>query len=491
MTDLLSAELEKHRGLVPFGNTPTGSAWASKALHPAAGHTGAGIPDGQSRATAKLATTTTHIVSHPAGSGETWDTDLVFFCHPLCFGYEHSVYGAGDRQSNFWNPTFYGDGDPTLIWDRYMVGTEKFLEMAERYRPTYYSVTLTPVCSSTTNQGTIIAAQYPQDCRMYNTQVTYVVADGKGKTRAESPAPEHPRRGLFANRSALMADVEKRGGPDALNHSSPVNGYDYRRTTQIEGWPQYYNDLNALTILPSAYSAAFADGVYAPYKFTPDSRLWKNSKDVHDYSSAADLAEFELHPTTTTAAITPACTLGYPYVMQGVTGGNGNGNPTIPRGDHNVIHIAIRGMSAAASFRLTIRAGWELETLPGSSIAPFTDGPIEPDPAALLAYSLIVRKLADAYPEKYNSWEQLISVIEKAADAAGVVIPGAQLIGKGARFLYDTFKKKQPAHERSTTARRQPRAPEREASTSRKPHQSKQKPKSERKRSQSAKPARK
>lgn len=462
MTDLLTPEIDKHRGTVPMGTTQNGIEWALKALHPAGGaHGELGVPDGMTRPTAKWTTTSTFVVQHPSGSGDTWDADLVFMNHPMFQGYYHTIYGAGDAQGNFYNPTLYSEVPDTDA--KYNAGLSKFMEMSERYRPLYFGVTLTPIASALANQGTILCAQYPQIHR--KLAIDYQSVEGQRPDRERAPVPvmrdgrrtEKPEeekqpvaptecRKIFSNKELMMKAVGAAGGAGAVLREA-ANLSVQTRVSLLDCWTQYYQDLNALTMLPKVYSSNFADGCYAPYKFTPDSREWKNARDVHMYNSVASCLAFELDPTLMQSAAVQTHTPGYPYVIPGYCR-EYLGWGVLPRGDTNVIHIAIRGMSPSASFKLTIRSGWEIETLPGSTISPFVNGPIEPDPSALTSYSLIIRKLADAYPERYNSWEELVNVIDAASQAAGVVIPGAGIIGKGAKFLYNLFSPKaKPAAE--------------------------------------------
>lgn len=429
-----------------MGTTPTGTAFAAKALHPAGGLTSEGIPDGFSRPTAKWASTSTHVVQHPAGTGDSWDADLVFFCHPSIMGYYNTVYGAGGAQGNFFNPTLYptnpAEGaDTAAILEAYIAGQVKFMAMAERYRPLDFGVTLTPIASALTNQGTILCAQYPQSSRLMQTEAFYIDAKGKGKTadRASEPPFAVVQR-PHVNAEAMQKDLARIGGVEAIQSRLSKslkgdNAFEKEYTSLVEAWPQYYQDLTSLTMMPKVYSSNFSDGCYAPYKFTTDFKKWQSTKEVHRYASSTDMLAFELSPALLMYPFAEHGAVGYPYVLPSLSYDT-VGAPTVARGDYNVIHIALRGMSPSASFKLTIRQSWELETLPGSSIAPFVSGPIEPDAAALYAYSLIVRKLADAYPERYNSWEKLVDVIDAAAQAAGVFIPGAGLVGKGAKALY-------------------------------------------------------
>lgn len=441
MTDLLTPEIEKHRGTTPLGTTQPGIDWALKALHPAGGaHSDGGIPDGMSRPTAKWTTTSTHVVSRPSGTGDTWDCDLVFFSHPMFLGYYHSVYGEGDSQGNFWNPNLFPETPITDV--QYNAGLGKFLEMAERYRPLFHGITLTPIASTLANQGTILCAQYPQVHREMAKDYQSVEFEARQARKVEekydkptSAARVGSIRRNFPNKELFYKNLTSLGGADKVLRDAS-NLSVQTRVSLIDVWSQYYQDLNALNMLPRVYSANFAEGCYAPYKFTPDSRQWRNGRDLHFYNSTVDAAAFELDPTLLQAASVTTATPGYPYVIPGECR-EFVGWGVLPRGDTNVIHIALRGMSPSASFKLTIRTGWEFETLPGSTIASFVSGPIEPDPSAIVSYSLIVRKLADAYPEKYNSWEKLVDVIDQASQAAGVIFPGASVIGKGAKFLYN------------------------------------------------------
>jgi len=276
---------------------------------------------------------------------------------------------------------------------------------------------------------------------MFNHWSTYLPASSR---RPEGSVPPQPVNKTLTSRdvdrsmaeAVRLQDVKgmKEKKAAASDAPRPLNVYD----SPIEGWPDYYKEVASLAQLPNTYIGAFAAGAYAPLKLTRVSSKWRSTRHVFSYAGTQDLVAFGADPTLLQANMTTT-TASYPYVMAGYSESD-PGNAVVPRCDVNVIHIAIRGMSKDASFKLVIRAGFELEPSPGSNICTFMRVPPEEDSSALVAYGRIVRQLKDCYPEAYNSWEKLVDVIETASKAANVVLPGAGLVGDAARWLYNTFK---------------------------------------------------
>lgn len=438
-TNLLAKVIEEVRGTVPFGTTETGINWAKKVLHPAGDGVIAGIPDGFPRPTAKYSIMTTAVVRAPlGGTGDAWDADVVLFHNPLIIGYVRTIYGAEDFSYNLFNPAVYPVAPTDILSSG--AGLSEFATMVETYRPLYYSVTLTPIASTLTNQGTLLIAQYPQRPRMTTIDTTYmpdehqIPRDARGKQVSTSKDVPPPQMSLFHRRNFHATTCAAAVAPKDLPPPLPNAMYTYVRSL-CESYPSWYSDVNTLTLLPNTYVGPFREGGYSVMKLTSGFEHWMSTRDVRYYSGATDSAPFETYPALLERA-TAGTERSYPYVFKGVDTTVSN-LAVLPRCEENVIHLSLRGMEKTAQFKLTIRIGWEFEVLPQSSIAPFIGGPSAPDMAALESYARIALRLKDGYPEAYNSWEKLVDVIEAASDAAGVVIPGAGLIGKAARWIYN------------------------------------------------------
>lgn len=426
------------RGSVPLGTTPTGIEWAMKAMHPAGEGTPHGIPDGFPRPTAKWMITCTKQFVPPTGGAPatTWDLDLICYNHPLIFGYAHGAWGAADSQTTVWNPAVWGGEEPDLT--SYPVGMKNFINMAERYRPMYASVTATPVCSALTNQGTVTVAQYPMMPRVISYDFDQAPEVGyKDKARRPEAAPSatttEPIVPVNSRNPAFAAAAAK------AYKAAPANVTPVRLRSLIEAWPEYYADLSALTILPNTYVGQFKDGAYSVLKFSGNYNEWRSSRQVYQHCGLSGSMHMYLDPTTLDLIPQPTTTFGFPYPNLLQTSLAEDGSPVIQRCEDNVMHLSFRGMDPASTVKITFRYAFECEVLPQSTIAPFVSSPAEPDHAAMYAYSLITRRMKDGYPEAYNSWEKLVNVIKLASKAAGVVIPGAGLIGEAAGWLYDTF----------------------------------------------------
>lgn len=443
------------RGSVPLGTTPTGIEWAMKAMHPAGEGSPAGVPDGFPRPTTKWMITCTSQVSAPAGpAAPSWDFDMVAFNHPLILAYVHSVYGSADTQYNVFNPAIYPNPPSSVAL--YKAGLTEFIGMVERYRPLYSSVTCTPVVSALTNQGSVTIAQYPQvyrdmafDYEIHAESPKKDSVKEKSKKREDEDgaassavapisrtAPnvrvEFPRK--ISNNPGYMEFARREYG------SGPPPNADYTRyRSLLECYSEHYSDLTALTILPNTYVGQFKDGAYSVLKFTGDFNHWRNTRELKQHLGNSGALAMELDPTVLDLAPTAVSTKSYPYpdIIQSCVAESGW--PVLPRCEQNVMQCSFRGLDPTAAVKITFRIAFECEVLPQSPIAPFVSSPAEPDAAALYAYSLITRRMKDGYPEAYNSWEKLVDVIKLASKAAGVVIPGAGLIGDAADWLYKTF----------------------------------------------------
>jgi hypothetical protein len=408
----------------------------------------AGIPDGFPRPTAKYSIMSTSVIHSPYGSSmtDTWDSDMIFFHNPLLLAYMHNLNGTLLYESNIVNPALYTTF-PTTV-QAYHAGLVQFANMTEKYRPLFYSVTLTPVCSALTNQGTIVIAQYPSDPRMTTVDADALSAPSKSRSkekareekRESTPAPSSLR--AFRESCSSQREASMVAAVAAEKVSDPANaeGHNILVRSLCESYTGFYSDVNALTVLPNTYVGAFKEGAYSVMKMSSGFEHWKSTRDIRHYSSVLDSAEFVSHPEVLSRYVR-GFQYAYPYpILAGVDDISGN-CAVFQRSESNIIHVSLRGMHKDAQFKLTIRVGWEFECLPQSPIAPFCNGPSSPDLSAMESYGRIARCIKDGYPEAYNSWERLVDVIEGVADAAGVVFPGAGLIGRGARWLYNQFSK--------------------------------------------------
>lgn len=433
------------RGSVPLGTTPTGIEWAMKALHPAGEGTPSGIPDQFARPTAKWMITSTQQFSAPeGGSGNSWDLDLIGINHPLFFAYYHSIWGAGDSQGTVYNPAIFSSNPSTF--QQYVEGTTQFINMVERYRPMYAAMTCTPVVSSLSNQGSVTVAQYPLEPRYMSIDHQPDTASADGKAVKGKKKEEDEDVGSSTTAAAVPLPIRTTSRNPyhterALKTLPPSNAVNTRIRSQLETWSEYYADLSSLTVLPNSYVGQFKDGVYTVLKFTGDFDHWQNTRSLYTYLGTSGASAIEAAPCTADIAPTAASTNSFPYVIPQYSL-SGSGWPVLPRCEHNVMQCSFRGLDPAAAVKVTFRMAFECEVLPTSTIAPFVSSPAEPDAAALYAYALITRRMKDGYPEAYNSWEKLVDVIKMASKAAGVVIPGAGLIGDAADWMYKTFSSK-------------------------------------------------
>jgi len=297
-----------------------------------------------------------------------WSADLFFFAHPYIFGSIRTVDANGIVA---WSPILNRQIDgATWQQKRQMFGA-----LVERYRLSYLGVTAYHDASAVENNGLLACGQFMETLSC----VSWSGAIGS------TPQP-------------------------ALNRL-------------VEVWPDAPRTFEQLQQLPNAYLGPAREGCYAPYRLSRTCQDWQSGSDPVLHANSGLGRTFTLSNIEVPTVNAPP---DYPY---GLAGPNKNSIDMIHRrADDGVIHIAIRNISANASFTLYIRSGWEYQVLPGTTLAPFSKVSPMYDPVALTTYYRISRELKDAYPASYNDLGKLLGIIGNVAKhVIGALIPAARV----------------------------------------------------------------
>jgi len=380
---------------IALGDTETGRAWALKALHPADPTCDVrGLPDQSSIPSVFQAYTKTfNLTNATPGTAGIWSFDIYFMSHPLIIAAACVYDSAGSYSWSYvLNESFGSSGDS------YATRKSAFMTQVEKYRLAYLSVTGHLDAAAVTNQGMIAVSQYPM--------------------------------------SSLLC------GQDA---STAAPGYIQRGIEVFNELPKTYTQM--LT-LPNAYVENAKEGFYTPYRLSYTHQVWRNARDLHGlipYGNAGSLTTGTSLSATIAAAAPSTTTVSgvFPYGLTGYfTGATQTDCMIHTRMDDGMIHVHAENLHYLSSMVMTYRHGLELQVSPGSPLVPFLKSSPGYDPMAIAAYFKISRELKDAYPEEYNSNNQLLSVLWDIAKAGLTAIPGGTRIGAAAEAIYDTFAKR-------------------------------------------------
>lgn len=377
------------RALQVPGITKAGGAWLAKALHPSdATLKCSGVPEDTSLPTAALNFMTTQTISAPAAA--TWGADVVLAPSPTVFGRTATETAAAYGYTSATNPTL--TANPAAEFGALGKGFSDllvagFCSNALRYRLMYASVTVSLTASATSNEGSVVAAQYDaQPIQTYSVP-----------------------------------------GFDATQN--PVGTW-FSRTNQA--WYNSPHSTAALQSMPGAVSWDAKKGVYLVLKLDEDAMNWHSAYETYvplscDTSPAvmvpgitAAFGNFTDHATAgAAAAVQP------PWGIHGTWGlpaASGTGATSAieagtiaavyPPTCGNVGTIRFTGLNASASLILTWRVGYEVIASPLSPYVTFMSAPVPADPIAIAAYHAISREMLAAYPAEYNIFGALFNVIK-------------------------------------------------------------------------------
>lgn len=376
-----------------LGHTPAGSAWALKALHPAADSVPLrGIPDADSFPSVCMDYETVIQIQAPVGSVGVWACQLYVLPHvvqPLSwFSYDtssvHFQYGGAI------NPTM-----PQL--GAYEDSTFTCTSLCSAYRMLYCGATADLDAGALNNQGSVVAGQFPVTKQRFNYSVL---------------APTAPFGIPYEH-------------VDCYNYTSNFPGMQVSQ-------------------LPGAYMGLAQQGCYMPVKLDPHSP-WVTTAECNCVTLATPTAattpnpascRFFNLPTTSNAGGTfPffSGNMAYPCAGAYVANVNGfmSGSSTIGFQQKNIGLMVFYNLNINASLTVKVKWGVEMRVSPLSVLAPAMQPSAMTDSLAMEAYSDLAATLPWAYPSSYNSWEMILKVIKgawnvlrPAAAAALGTLPG-------------------------------------------------------------------
>lgn len=326
----------------------------------------------------------TYVIEPPVDPNPTsWSFDMTVTPHPVSFACYDQVNANGTRNN-------------TALLNSQLAGNthaEKFASfrsVCDRWRLAYMSVTIQQDAPALADQGSIAACQT-----------------------------------AFA--------------PMRNNFSYVSGGYYWAARPVVSTTQGDKPAFTKIQSMPGAYFTKSKEGCYMPIKLTRTCQNWR-SDSTNTFVSYSD------HPATENGSFPLSKTLMtnsyscYPfYTLREATVdpavGTFVGDVTSDMCNDAVGHISVQNVAATTRFTVFVRAGYELQVLPGTVLTPQQMLSPEHDELALNNYFAISRKMKDAYPADYNDLGKIWSVIKTAAKSVLPFlsnVPGVPgLVGKG------------------------------------------------------------
>jgi hypothetical protein len=354
---------------VKLGDTDSGSAWAMKALNPAAPLALQGIPDSSCLARVVKHFERTITVSFAAAAAN-WNLDVLLHPNPWTPACTLTYDGATATFAQVIN-TQLGASDDAIRTFLY--------EQTEAYRVCYASMTAIMDATSITNSGLVAATQY---------MMVPLTGSCEGKTFA-------------------------------------IDGV--ARTFEV--WPDPPRNYDQLIQMPGTYVGEAKEGCYLPLRIDPELK-WVHSNDerLHINVDDAIAKGWTGHNLSgSTLPVAAGHTTSWPFGIYSC-----DATPTAvfeyPNSQRTVGHMAMRNLNPAASIRITYRMGFEFLVAPGTTYSPDLRVPPPYDQVALEAYKAVASQLKLAYPASYNDWQKIVKTISDIASTVLPFLPGGQLL---------------------------------------------------------------
>lgn len=356
----------------PVADTPDGTAWCLKALHPADHELASnGMPTEDASPMVTMQYLQETLISPPVGlATDTWDLDVWFLRDPVTFGCYQAAGADGSSLTThaIYNTQLMGaEGSVQAGW-------VAMCDNCEQFRISYAGITGHLVANALSNQGTVRAAQYPY------------------------PAYIRP----------VMRDVEIT--PDT---SSSMYGALIREAVT---YPDPLIPYSSLIQMPQCYQENAVEGFYMPLKMAESDESYKKTNQVYALlGRVSDTSTWnqEILLSSNRWPWYDDTVANYPF--RGCVPGE------------NIGHVAFRGLSKDASVNLIFRYGVDMKVRPATTFAPFQHEPPVYDQTAFKMYYEIARRMADAYPASYNAAGTLLTVVGKIAEQIWpLVVPHAQ-----------------------------------------------------------------
>lgn len=360
---------------LPLGTTADGKNWCLKALHPSDPiSTGSGIPDESSVPSVFMNYQTSSIINTTLVDG-TWGFQMSVTPNPVSFGCYRVLHSSGATSD--WLPIYNSQLPGNSHSDKFM----SFRTQCERWRLAYMSVTLQQDAPALSDQGHIAACQ-----------------------------------SVFS--------------PARLNFGYKTNGFTWASRSAIATSVGDSPTFEQLQSMPGAYYTNSKEGCYMPLKLTRTCQNWRNDA-TNVYLHPGDMANDPYRTGSVNIPVVPGADTNNRYPYPGLAtlvlpdGGPLQGNVTSDLCNDVVGHICATNLSPTTRFTIFVRAGYELQVLPGSILTPQQVMPAEYDETALMSYFAISRKMKDAYPADYNDLGKIWDVISGLAKS---ILPKVSLI---------------------------------------------------------------
>lgn len=438
-------------GPLPLGGTDAGKRWCRKALHPAdIAVASAPVPGCSKVPTVSSNFTQVLEIEPPALSDPddhitNWDVEIYFREDPVvpisAVVHSHGEFGS-DSSPFPWLNTTVTDFNPTPSAGVFAIPTASQVNRAYAtfrsgknfYRITHAGLTIQHVCSATTNQGTVISAQYAM------RPVTKILAG--------YPITQH------INTATLFGVADEDRSTAHYPAQLPVSGqpkFTYFVCNQFRHYPERPMPEATLLQATHGYTGVAKDGLYIPLKLSHPQKMinvdqryiWGDATE-----SSATVYAWEQRGGTIGQQS------GWPFYYKHEVD-TGTGAPILITGNKEcgttVSHTVIKGLDPHASLRLFLRVGIEFVPETSSEYAAFARAVPPPDTVALKVYQEIAACLKDAYTRDYNDSSRLLKVIGDAArkvlpvinkglNAFATAVPGPYgAVARGAKKLVDAF----------------------------------------------------
>lgn len=420
-------------GPLPLGGTPDGKAWCRKALHPADHEiSSARYPGGSKVPTvASTYTQVAELVPDPRMNGHitSWDAHLYMRQDPvLPVGIRITTRldngQSGEIKFPWINrtvssiPLFPGTTYGKVTTKDLNAAFATFLKGKNFYRITHMGLTVEHICSSTTNQGTIMSAQYATE------PVVRPLAGYPDAVSVRSVDNDNLYRVFGKYDPDVGGDYPL--APAAGKVFSLYQGMNTRH--YLEGTPTSDMLLQAT----NGYTGPAKDGLYIPLKLDSPERFVNVDK---KYVLLGKDDNVDPWGPWATRSGTFGSQMGWPYYAE-YTGLNGDGSaPVLAVGckecGSTVSDTLIKGLDPHASLRLYLRVGVEYVPEIDTDTACFARMSPLPDDLAVRMYQELTCRLKDAYPMDYNDKSRLLEVINQYAKK---LVPA---IDKGLNFFAD------------------------------------------------------
>lgn len=412
------AEALIHKRLQEFGVNELGRDWIMRALHPAGDKESPGIPDQSSTFVLRPDFRVTATISPPTSAAQ-WD----------CFMWAP----PGDTNCLYWatapSPANFAGSIPPAGSQVGVINLQDLTYSDPSYSYAAFVPDSARVHNGITNVPSLRAAAFRHQFKSITVeQIASAVADTGQVYAAQFSPLLHKVGGVYAN--GILSRIPIPG-------TSPTQYY--------ENFAEHYtcvlpaDEVSLTRMNPDAYVAPSRDGVYMPLRLSGPVQPFVRSvagPAVHVYNGLAGYLNTDASSWPVGAAITPinaelalTASANIPWVFAfPLTALEDSGTPPHPvtltqlnfdTGYDNVntgvmIWRGLQGSSGGgfgSSLQVKVIAGLEIAPTPSQGDAVFTQHPAPFEPRALEAYYKLCLELKDAYPARFNSFEDILGAI--------------------------------------------------------------------------------